>query len=321
MSRFTYDHEKLSYSRVGKNLRRKFLKLFAYITASLTIAIILNIIYAFFFDTPQERQVKQENSSFVQDYSFLKKRFNQIDTVLNNLRDLDENIYRMIFESEPIRPSGIAYSEHESGYYFQFMEERNEVLIVETVNILDDIYRDINIHSNEYLNLMDLAVSRQEMLRYIPAIQPIANDELIKAASGFGYKIHPIYKINKFHSGMDFTAPVGAPVMATGDGIVEEVHNTGRGSGKTIIINHNFGYKTSYSHLNSFNVKKEQVVKRGSIIGTVGNTGLSVAPHLHYEVLLNGKPVNPLNYFFLELTPLQYNKMIKLSARSGQSFD
>lgn len=321
MSRFVFDKEKLNYSRVGKNLRNKLFRLFAYVMASLTIAILLNIFYALFFNTPHERQLKQENASLLQDYEFLSRRFSQIDTVLTNLRVHDENIYRIIFETEPVKRPGISYTDHQSGYYFQFMEKKNEFLVTETLGILDSIYQSINVKAEEYRNLMSVAYSKKEMLQCIPAIQPLENQELIKAASGFGYRIHPIYKINKFHSGVDFTAPVGTPVMATGDGIVEEVTNTRRGSGNKIILDHGFGYKSSYSHLDGFNVKKGQKIKRGSIIGRVGNTGLSVAPHLHYEVLLNNNPVNPVNYYFLELSPEEYDKMIELSIRSGQSFD
>ena len=319
MSRFVFDKEKLNYSRVGKNLRDKFLRISAYVMASLTIAILLNILYALFFNTPHERQLKQENASLLQDYEFLNRRFSQIDTVLTSLRVRDENIYRMIFETEPVKRPGISYTDHQSGYYFQFMDKRNDLLVNETVSILDSIY--LNINSEEYRNLISVAYSRKEMLQCIPAIQPIDNKELIKAASGYGYRIHPIYKINKFHSGVDFTAPIGTSVFATGDGIVEEVTNTRRGSGNTIIIDHGFGYKSSYSHLDGFNVKKGQKVKRGAVIGRVGNTGLSVAPHLHYEVLLNNEPVNPVNYYFLELSPEDYDKMIELSMKSGQSFD
>jgi murein DD-endopeptidase MepM/ murein hydrolase activator NlpD len=319
MSRFVFDKEKLNYSRVGKNLRDKLLRISAYFMASLTIAIFLNILYALFFNTPHERQLKQENASLLQDYEFLNRRFSQIDTVLTSLRARDENIYRMIFETEPVKRPGISYTDHQSGYYFQFMDKRNDLLVIETVSILDSIY--MNINSEEYRNLISVAYSRKEMLQCIPAIQPISNKELIKAASGFGYRIHPIYKINKFHSGVDFTAPIGTSVLATGDGIVEELTNTRRGSGNTIIIDHGFGYKSSYSHLDGFNVKKGQKVKRGTVIGRVGNTGLSVAPHLHYEVLLNNEPVNPVNYYFLELSPEEYDRMIELSMKSGQSFD
>jgi hypothetical protein len=321
MSKYTYDREKLNYAQVGKNLRHKFIRAFTFLLATLFIAILFNVFYALFFDTPHERQLKQENTSLIKDYEFLKKRYAQIDTVLLNLREIDRNIYRMIFETEPVNRTGPAFTDPEAGYYFRFAEMGNVDLIKETKAQLNTIYSEIEIIAREYHNLYTSIHNKQEMLLCIPAIQPIENQELIRAASGFGYRIHPFYKISKFHSGMDFTAPIGTPVIATGDGIIEELSNTRRGSGNTIIINHGFGYKTVYSHLDKFNVRAKQKVKRGELIGWVGNTGLSVAPHLHYEVLLNEKPVNPVNYFFLELTPEKYDKMIELSVKSGQSFD
>jgi murein DD-endopeptidase MepM/ murein hydrolase activator NlpD len=163
--------------------------------------------------------------------------------------------------------------------------------------------------------------NRTEMLPHIPAIQPIENRDLTLVASGFGYRIHPIYKIRKMHTGIDFSAPVGTPVYATADGVVETSARSGRGLGNRIVIDHGFGYKTLYAYMDELRVRRGTRVRRGDVIGTVGDTGLSVAPHLHYEVHLHGEPVNPINYFFLELTPLEYDRLILTSLKSGQSFD
>ncbi len=320
MTKYTYNPDKLYYARVHNNLRFRFLRIFIFIMAGIFLAILLNIIYAVFFDTPYERQLRQENSALSQDFEFLYQRYNQIDTVLKSLKGTDENIYRMIFESEPVRRSGIKGSFH-GILHFDLMERDNKNLVKETTYKLTELLDDVYLRSYEYENLKNLTSRKLEMLPFIPAIQPIANSELIRMASGYGYRMHPIYKIFKFHSGVDFTAPAGTPVFATGNGIVEEIYNTRRGSGNTIVIDHGFKYKTSYSHLDGFNVKKGKSVKRGEVIGWVGNTGLSVAPHLHYEVLLNNNAVNPVNYFFLELSPVQYDKIIELSIKSGQSFD
>jgi murein DD-endopeptidase MepM/ murein hydrolase activator NlpD len=166
-----------------------------------------------------------------------------------------------------------------------------------------------------------MAVSKEKMLSSIPAIQPISNKDLERTASGWGYRIHPIYKIKKFHYGIDFTAPIGTDIYSTGDGIVEQTESSQRGYGNSIIIDHGFGMKTLYAHLDRFNVRKGQKVKRGDIIGFVGNSGLSTAPHLHYEVLRNNEKVNPINYFFNDLTADEYDRMIELSMLPGQSFD
>ena len=159
------------------------------------------------------------------------------------------------------------------------------------------------------------------MLKAIPAIMPISNDDLTRTASGYGLRIHPIYKITKFHSGMDFTAPSGTDVYATGDGVIAAVQSSQRGLGKHIVIDHGFGYSSIYAHLNGFNVRKGQKVHRGDVIGFVGNTGTSVANHLHYEIKLNGKNVDPVNYYFEDLSPAEYERMIEIASKTGQSFD
>ncbi len=169
--------------------------------------------------------------------------------------------------------------------------------------------------------MIALASEKEEMLRRIPAIMPISNKDLKRTASGWGYRIHPIYKIRRFHYGMDFTAPTGTDIYATGDGVIKRVISSNRGLGKHIVIDHGYGYSTTYAHMNRHNVKKGQKVKRGDVIGFVGSTGLSTAPHLHYEVSLNGKKVDPANYYFNDLTPDEYERMIELAMRSGQSFD
>ena len=166
-----------------------------------------------------------------------------------------------------------------------------------------------------------MAENSEEMVASIPAIMPISNKDLRRTASGWGWRIHPIYKIRKFHYGMDFTAPTGTEIYATGDGVVTVVENSMRGYGKRIVIDHGFGYKSLYAHLNAFNVKKGQKVKRGEVIGFVGTTGTSTAPHLHYEVFKNNQKVNPVHYYFNDLTPEEFDKMIFISSNSGQSFD
>lgn len=176
--------------------------------------------------------------------------------------------------------------------------------------------------SRSFDELISLASEKEEMLRSIPAIMPISNKDLTRTASGWGYRIHPIYKIRRFHYGMDFTAPTGTEVYSTGDGTIAGIKSSKRGLGNHIIIDHGFGYQTVYAHLDRFNkLRVGQKVKRGDVIGFVGSTGLSTAPHLHYEVHLNGKKVDPVNYYFNDLSPEEYERMIELSMRSGQSFD
>jgi murein DD-endopeptidase MepM/ murein hydrolase activator NlpD len=285
---------------------------------SLVLSLLLVFLYSVLLDTPREREVKRENQDLARDYELLSEKYAKIDTVLNELKLQDENIYRAIFETDPLEEEDLKIDYDDYNKLFRLSNER---ILDSTIHKLQLILDVINVQDPEYSNLMNNAERKEEMLKSIPAIQPILNKDLSRLASGFGNRMHPMYKIVRFHEGMDYTAPSGTEVFATGDGIVEEVDNSRRGRGNTLIINHGFQYSSVYSHLDKFNVKKGQSVRRGEVIAWVGNTGLSVAPHLHYEVRLKGKPVNPVNYYFLELSPSEYYKMIDLSVKSGQSFD
>ena len=194
-------------------------------------------------------------------------------------------------------------------------------IVIETSMRLDKILKKVYVQSKSFDDLITMAEEKEEMLRAIPAIQPISNKDLKRTASGWGYRIHPIYKIRKFHYGMDFTAPTGTEIYSTGDGTIVSLKSSKRGLGNHIIIDHGYGYTTIYAHMSRFNVRQGQKVKRGDVIGYVGSTGLSTAPHLHYEVKLNGKNVDPANYYFNDLSPDEYERMIELAMKSGQSFD
>jgi len=317
---FKYDPDNLKYLKLNHNLRSKLFRVFSWTAGSLVFAIFLNIIYAFFFDTPKEGQIRQENLALSQDYNFLVKKYSRVDTVLKEVRAIDENLYRTIFETEPVFRQGVNEND-DFNMFFEYLSMDNNLLVRNTAAELDSIHHRIEVQTKEYQRLMSFSGKKADLLTSLPAIQPIRNQDLTRTASGFGFRIHPIYKIKKMHPGMDFTAPTGTEVFATGDAVVELVEMSRRGNGYTVVLNHGNGYKTSYMHLDKFKVKNGQKVKRGDVIAWVGNTGLSVAPHLHYEVSLDGNPVNPVNYFFLELSPESYDKMILLSIKSGQSFD
>ena len=198
---------------------------------------------------------------------------------------------------------------------------RNSNLVIETANRLDKIRKKVYLQSKSFDDLIGLARNKEDMLRSVPAIIPISGKDLTRVASGFGLRIHPIYKIIKFHSGMDFTAPAGTDVYATGNGIVAAVQSSQRGLGKNIVIDHGFGYSSIYAHLSNFNVRVGQKVQRGDVIGYVGNTGTSIANHLHYEIKLNGANVDPVNYYFEDLSPAEYERVIEIASKTGQSFD
>lgn len=320
-SKYRFNPESLVYHKIEPSFNEKLKKFLTYFFAAIVVAVIFNLFFTFFFDTPKERGLKRENNQLMLQYEILNKKLEGLTVVLEDIQQRDDNIYRAIFGAEPY-PKSI----REAGFggvnkYRELEGMENADIVINTAKKLDKIKKQIYIQSKSYDEIVDLARNKEAMLKAIPAIQPISNSDLKRTASGWGYRIHPIYKIRKFHYGMDFTANTGTEVYSTGDGIVEEIESSRRGYGNKIIINHGFGYKTLYAHLNSFNVKRGQSVKRGDVIGYVGSTGLSTAPHLHYEVHLNNKKVNPINYYFNDLSPAEYDRMIEISMKTGQSFD
>ncbi len=319
--KYRFNPKTLHYERVNKGFGYFMKKLALYLFLFLVLATGFNFLFAYFFDTPKEKGLMRENSQLKVQYEKLNKKLDLVEHTLYDLKQRDASLYRMIFEAEPMDPSmrGAGYGGSEK---YQFLKPYSfSNLVINTSNRLDQLSRKIYIQSKSYDELYKEAKEKEEMLVSIPAIMPISNADLRRTASGFGWRIHPIYKIKKFHGGMDFTAPRGTEVYATGKGKVVLVKRSNRGYGNHVMIDHGYGYKSVYAHLNEFNVKWGQEVKRGDVIGFVGNTGTSVAPHLHYEVIRNGKKVNPINFYFNDLTPGEYEQMIVLSTRSGQSFD
>jgi murein DD-endopeptidase MepM/ murein hydrolase activator NlpD len=252
----------------------------------------------------------------------MKKDMESIESVLTDLQQRDDNIYRVIFESDPI-PASIRKAGFGGTNKYSHLENlSNSDLIIEASRKLDILAKEAYIQSKSYDEVLKLAMNKEKMLACVPAIQPVANDDLGRTASGWGYRIHPVYRVSRFHYGMDFTAPVGTPVYATGDGEVAEVAS-GKyaGYGLVVKISHGFGFHTLYAHLSRFNVTEGQKVKRGDIVAYVGNTGTSTAPHLHYEVHKNGNPVNPAFYYYKDLSPSDYDRMMALSSSIGQTLD
>lgn len=317
-SQFKFNPEDLNYDKLDSSLNARIWRIVIYVAAILVIAVLLNVLYSLFFDTPRERQIRRENEMLMEQYDMLSERKRIVDTVMSEVQEIDKNIYRVIFETEPVDPGSGPTSENA---FQHLLETPDREIVHHTAMRLDSMMQHDRMTASMYDMLMILGGNRAEVLTSIPAIQPIENRDLTLIASGYGHRIHPIYKILKMHPGIDFSAPVGTPVHATADGVVESVTRTARGLGNRILIDHGHGYKTLYACMDEMKVRRGQEVKRGELIGTVGDTGLSAAPHLHYEVHLDGEPVNPVNYFFLELDPLEYDRLILISLMSGQSFD
>ncbi len=319
--KYKFDHNSLKYDKIVLSRKQKFYRFLTYFTATLIIAVIYNVIFVVFFDTPKEKGLIRENQQLATQYKILNNRFDLVEKTLEDLQKRDDNIYRVIFEAEPIPPSVRSAGFGGTNRYLDLQGYKNSDLVIETAQRLDKINKKLYVQSKSYDDVIKLAKNKERMVACVPAIMPISNKDLRRTASGWGWRIHPIYKIRKFHYGMDFTAPTGTEIYATGDGVVEIVENSLRGYGKRIVVDHGFGYKTLYAHLNGFNVRKGQKVKRGEVIGFVGSSGTSTAPHLHYEVFKNNKKVNPVHYYFNDLTPEEFDKMIFISSNSGQSFD
>lgn len=307
--------------KVAKTTKQKLLRLSTYFISSVFLAVLYYFVYISVFETPQVKGLKRQNSELKLNYELVQSEMDRIEVVLADLQERDDNIYRTIFEAEPIQSSVRQAGIGGSNRYSDIEKMENAEIVIGVKKRLDKLKKRIYVQSVSYDELWDLAKNKEEMLASIPAIQPISNNDLKRTASGWGYRIHPIYKIKKFHYGMDFTAPNGTEIYATGDGVIEVLLESRRGYGNKIIIDHGFGYKTLYAHMSGFRVKKGQKVKRGDVIGYVGNTGLSTAPHLHYEVHLNKKRVNPVNYYFNDLSADEYDRMIEISLKSGQTFD
>jgi murein DD-endopeptidase MepM/ murein hydrolase activator NlpD len=320
-TKYKFNPDSLSFDKIRLGLKAILLRSLAYIIGSVLIAMVLNFLFGLFFDSPREKALKREIEQLTLQYDLIHREMGNLEKVIDHLQETDDNLYRTIFGAEPVQSTQRQAGIGGVSRYDELEGFKNSELVIETAKKLDAMRKKVYVQSKSFDELILLAREKEDMLRSIPAIIPISTKDLTRIASGFGLRIHPIYKISKLHTGMDFTAPLGTEVYASGDGTVISVQSSKRGMGNYIVINHGFGYTSLYAHLESFNVKEGRKVRRGDIIGFVGNTGMSVAPHLHYEVKLNEVNVDPVNYFFNDLTPAEYEKMIEIASKTGQSFD
>ncbi len=319
---YKYDPETLSYKEIKKGLRYYLKRAAFHVTFGLVVSIGLFFVYVYLFDSPKEKKLKREQHELLAQYEQMNRRLEQIEDVLEDIHSRDENIYRVIYEADSI-PVSVRKAGFGGVNRYKEMESLpNSDLIVSTAKRLDVVSKQLYVQSKSFDEIIYLVNKNNEMLRCIPAIMPINNKDLTRTASGWGWRIHPVYKIKKFHEGMDFSAPVGTEIYATGDGVVTCVETSYSGYGKHIKISHGFGYETIYGHMSGFKVKVGQKVKRGDVIGYVGSTGISTGPHVHYEVVKKGQKVNPQLYYFQEdLDADDYERMIDISTNSNRTFD
>lgn len=319
--KYYYDSDTLSYRKVERKKGRTFGAVILFITGTALMGLIITIaVFNSGVDTPKERKLERELSNIELQFELQQKKLAQIENVLANIEERDNNVYRVLFEANPI-PNEVRNAGFGGVNRYKNLEGYdNSTMIKESAQRIDIISKRLVVQSKSLDEIANLAKEKEELLKTIPAIQPIQNKDLSRVASGYGMRVHPILKYRKMHNGMDFTAPPGTPIYATGDGKVTKA-GLGSGYGKMVIIEHGFGYKTYYAHMSKYNTKKGRTVKRGEIIGYVGNTGLSSGPHLHYEVWKNGVVVNPVNFYHNDLTPEEYDIMLAAASLENQSLD
>lgn len=318
--KYYYDTETCRYEKVKASKTDIAFNILGLLVVSAVLAVGFATFYTQVFPSKEVAQLKEEKQELLTKYQVLDKEISQATDMLSHLQQRDNKLYRSMFEVEPIpmemRKGGTGGSEK----YKHLLDDNlvNETLIVNTHEKLDNLKKQMYIQTKSYDELMKLAQNKNDMMASIPAIQPLSRKDQTSFASGFGMRTHPIYKVRKMHAGCDLSARTGTAVHATGDGVVIKA-DWSSGYGRLVEVDHGYGYITRYAHLSAFDCKKGQKVKRGQLIGKVGSTGLSVAPHLHYEVRHNGVPLNPINYFFNDLSPAEYQQLVELSSHDGQS--
>ncbi|MEH0158698.1 M23 family metallopeptidase [Limibacter armeniacum] len=319
--KYYYDTETCRYERIRTSNFDIIINGIGILFLCSVFGFIFSLVYDKYFPSAEEARLRKENDELLYQYELLDDEVQEANQVLAMLQDRDNNIYRVIFEADPIpsevRTAGVGGSQK----YQDLLDKKlsREDLITSSFEKIDNLKRQMYIQTKSYDDITELALNKAEMLSSIPAIQPVDNKNLKRLASGFGMRFHPILKVRKLHTGIDFSADKGTPIYATGNGKVTMAKKSNSGYGWQIEIDHGFGYATKYAHMSKFHVKNGEKVVRGQLIGEVGNTGRSTAPHLHYEVVYKGKKVNPIKYFTKDITPDQYSKLLEQASVENQS--
>ena len=316
---YIYNPQTQTYDRIYPTMRQRVMSYARRLFVGMGFGAGGFLVFFLLFGTPSEKELRTENNQLEAQYNILSHRMDEALLVLQDIQQRDDNLYRVIFMADPI-PTAIRQAGHLGRRYAELEKLANADLVINTTRKLDALERQLYLQSASFDEVVTLCRSHDEMLRCIPAIQPVSNKDLKQTASGYGMRVDPIYRTTKFHAGMDFSAAIGTDVYATGEGTVTKA-GWQTGYGKTIVIDHGFGYVTWYAHLSDYYVRPGQRVVRGQVIGAVGNTGKSTGPHLHYEVHVKGRVVNPVNYYFMDLTAEEYDRMIQLAANHGNMMD
>lgn len=319
--KYYYDTETCRYERHKASTKDIIINILGFIIVSLVFSTILVIAYTSAFDPPHIALIKEQNKELKYYNKIIGSELDDIREKVDFIQEKDKLVYRVIMESDPI-PESVWNGGTGGHKKYQELLNKNlayEDLILSKFKQIDEIKKKIYLQTKSYDNILELAKNKEKMLNHIPSIQPVARKDMNRVASGFGMRLHPIHKVWRMHTGLDFSAPRGTPIYASGDGVVTKVKYSYAGYGRQVEIDHGFGYKTKYAHMQKYIVREGQKVKRGELIGYVGNSGASTAPHLHYEVIKNNKKVNPVHYLFKDLSDKEYEEVIKQASQKNQS--
>lgn len=319
--KYYYNANTLRYEKLETPLRVKLLRVFGFIAAALVTAGMISYLAFQFIGSPKEKILQQQNKVLSDKYEDLRDELKSVNNQMEELEKRDNNVYRAIFEANPIPDSARARELENQKEIAAVENMKDNQLVNSIISTLNNISSRVRAQQKSYDQIDGLVKNKEQLLSHTPAIQPVSNKDLNRVASGYGYRIDPVYKTVKFHAGLDFSAPQGTPIYATADGTVTTAGNKGNGFGNHVIIDHGYGYETLFGHMVRVKVHVGETVKRGQVIGWVGSTGKSTGPHCHYEVHKNGQTLDPIYFFYNDLSPEQFDLLLKKAAASNQSFD
>jgi len=319
--KYYYNTNTLRYEKLEVPLRVKLLRIFGFIAAALVTAALISYFAFQFVGSPNEKLLRMQNERLKDRYTSLNAKAKALEKQMDELEKRDNDVYRAIFEASPIPDSARAKQMEDAKEIATIEGMANNELFSSLVNTLNLLGSRVKVQDNSYKQIDGLIKNKEQLLSHTPAIQPVSNKDLNRIASGFGYRIDPVYKTVKMHAGLDFAAPQGTPIYATANGTVSVAGNKGNGYGNHVIINHGYGYETLYGHMVKVKASAGQKVSRGEVIGWVGSTGKSTGPHCHYEVHKKGNKIDPVYFFYNDLSPEQFDRLLKQAASSNQSFD
>ena len=319
--KYYYNTNTLRYEKLETPLRVKLLRIFGFVAAAFVTAALISFFAFQFIGSPKEKILQQQNSALRNSYATVEDELESLEKQMRELEKRDNDVYRSIFEAAPVPDSAGAKELAEEQEIALVERLKDDQLVTSITNTLNNLKSRVAAQQKSYEEVKELVNNKEKLLSHTPAIQPVSNKDLNRIASGYGARIDPVYKTVKFHYGLDFAAPQGTPIYATADGTVTTAGNTGNGYGNYVVILHGYGYETLYGHMVRVKARNGQQVKRGEVIGWVGSTGKSTGPHCHYEVHKNNQKIDPIYFFYNDLTPEQFDLLLKKAAASNQSLD